>query len=141
MTKRKFIAVCKRVEEGWTITRACQAEGISYRNFRTRVSNNARLQRRLSEAETTRLELRREEAVAAILEAGQKSWMAYAWFLERVFPNSFALRSVARPDSEQDEPEPELPAEVLARHRALMLEQAREDEARQAANRSSELAG
>jgi hypothetical protein len=41
------------------------------------------------------------------------------------------LRNVVRSDpSDEKPPEEELPAEVLARHRALLLEQAREDEAR-----------
>jgi hypothetical protein len=77
----------------------------------------------------------------AIMRAGERgNWVAYAWILERCWPSLFALRNVARADSEQDqESEPELPAELLQRHRALLLELAREDEARQAANKIPEL--
>lgn len=64
------------------------------------------------------------------MAAGQRNWMAHAWWLERSLPHLFALRAVNRPDPTEEKPEPEIPAEVLARHRALMLELAREDEQR-----------
>jgi len=52
-------------------------------------------------------------------------------FWKRALPHLYALRNVVRADPEGDqELEEEIPAEVLARHRALLLEQAREDEAR-----------
>lgn len=66
------------------------------------------------------------------MRAGERgNWAAYAWILERSWPALFALCSVSRVDSEQDEPE--LPAEALQRHRRLLLELAKEDEQRQAA--------
>jgi hypothetical protein len=90
------------------------------------------LQKRLDEAQQTRLNVRREEALQCVLEAGRRgNWQASAWFLERVWPGEFALRSVSRPDLEQDEAQPEIPSEVSQRHRRLMLEQAKEDEQKQ----------
>jgi hypothetical protein len=141
LTIRKFLRICHLVEKGFATSRACQCECVSYCRFRARVQRSRRLQERLKQAEDIRFNLRHEEALESIMLAGQRSWLAHAWWLERNLPHLYALRAVARADSEQDEPEPEIPAEVLARHRALMLEQAREDEARQPANRSSEMAG
>jgi hypothetical protein len=66
------------------------------------------------------------------MEAGERSWMAHAWFLERAVPHMWALRNVVRSDPCDQPAEEEIPAEVLARHHSLLLELAREDEARQA---------
>jgi len=133
LTIRKFLRICHLVEKGWAISRACEAECITYSRFRQRVSQSARLQERLKEAETVRFNFRHEQALESIMAAGERSWMAHAWWLERCLPHLYALRNVNRPDPSDTQPEPEIPAEVLARHRALMLELAREDEARQAA--------
>ena len=132
LTIRKFLRVCRLVEKGWAVTRACEAECVSYAHFRFRVSRSSRLQERLKEAETTRFHLRHEEALASVMAAGERSWMAHAWWLERCLPHLYALRNVNRPDPSDEQLEPEIPAEVLARHRALMLEMAREDEAKRA---------
>jgi len=141
LTVRKFLKICHLVEQGAAITRACEVECISYARFRFRVSNSPRLQERLKEAEKTRFDRRHEEALESIMEAGQRSWMAHAWFLERTLAHLYSQRPFCRPSGDDRPAEEEIPAEVLARHRALLLEQAREAEARQAANRSSELAG
>jgi hypothetical protein len=119
------------VEEGFAVSRACEAESITYSLFRLRVSRSPRLAERLKEAETTRFNLRHEQALESIMAAGERSWLAHAWFLERALPHLYSLRNVARPDPSDEKSEPEIPTEVLARHRALMLELAREDEARE----------
>jgi hypothetical protein len=131
LTIRKFLRICHLVEEGFAISRACEVECISYSRFRFRVARSPRLQERLKEAETVRFNLRHEQALESIMAAGERSWMAHAWWLERCLPHLYALRNVARPDPHQEnELESEIPTEVLARHRALMLELAREDEGR-----------
>ena len=98
------------------------------------------MQERLKEAEATRFALRQEQALESIMVAGERSRMAHAWFLERAVPHMWALRNVARSDPTEHPAEDEIPGEVLAKHRALLLELAREDEARQAANLVPKLA-
>jgi hypothetical protein len=132
LTLRRFVSVCHHIEHGFSIPNACEVEGISYRNFRFRVSQSARLQERLKEAEEVRYNLRQEQALASIMAAGEKSWMAHAWFLERSEPSKWALKTVYRDSPQERQLEEEIPAEVLARHHALMLELAREDEQKQA---------
>jgi hypothetical protein len=83
LTVRKFLKICHLVEKGFAISRACEVECISYSHFRFRVSRNERLQKRLKEAETTRFNLRHEQALESIMAAGERSWMAHAWWLER----------------------------------------------------------
>jgi hypothetical protein len=135
LTVRRFLKVCHNIEAGFSIPRACEAESISYAHFRFRVARSERLQARLKKSEATRLALRHEQALESVMEAGQRSWMAHAWFLERVWPSLYSLRPISR-DSNEDEPaEEEIPSEILAKHRALLLEQAAEDASRQAANR------
>jgi hypothetical protein len=63
------------------------------------VSRSKRLQERLKEAETTRFNRRHEEAIESIMEAGQRSWLAHAWWAERNLPEKYALRNVNRPES------------------------------------------
>jgi hypothetical protein len=130
---RKFLKVCHNIEAGFSIPKACEAESVSYAHFRFRVSRNERLQARLKKAEAVRLALRHEQALESIMAAGDKSWMAHAWFLERVWPSLYSLRPIARDSDEGAPAEEEIPSEVLAKHRALMLQLAKEDEARQAA--------
>jgi hypothetical protein len=133
--------ICHLVEEGFAITRACEVECITYARFRQRVQRSERLQARLKKAEETRFNRRHEDALEAITVAGEKSWMAYAWLLERSLPHLYALRTVHRDFGDAQPAEEEIPAEVMAKHRALMLELAREDEARQAANQVPALPG
>lgn len=90
------------------------------------------MQERLKESETVRFNLRHEQALESIMEAGKRSWLAHAWWAERNLPELYALRTVHRDNVSAEAIDNEIPAEVLARHRALMLELAREDEAKQA---------
>jgi hypothetical protein len=129
LTIRRFLKVCHLVEAGTSIPKACEAECITYSHFRFRVARSARLQQRLKQAEDVRFNLRHEQALESIMAAGERSWMAHAWWCERCLPHLYALRSVNRSDPSEEQPQEQIPAEVLARHRALLLELAREDSA------------
>ena len=135
LTIRKFLRICHLVEKGFATSRACQCECVSYCRFRARVQRSRRLQERLKQAEDIRFNLRHEEALESIMLAGQRSWLAHAWWLERNLPHLYALRAVPRADSEQDDPE--IPAETLRRHRELYLQMAQEDQAKQALQNSA----
>jgi hypothetical protein len=132
LTIRKFLRICHLVEKGFATSRACEVECISYSRLRFRVQRSRRLQERLKEAEDVRFQLRQDQALASIMAAGERSWMAHAWFLERALPHMWALRTVNRPELEKgNEAEPELPAEIIAKHRRLMLELLKEDAEKQ----------
>jgi hypothetical protein len=137
LTIRKFLRICHLVEKGFATSRACEVECISYSRFRFRVQRSRRLHERLKEAEDVRFQLRHDQALASIMAAGERSWMAHAWFLERSAPQLWALKTVQRPELEKESgAEPELPAEVLKRHRDLFLQLAREDAEKQALGNS-----
>jgi hypothetical protein len=58
--------------------------------------------------------------------------MAHAWYLERSAPDRWSLKAnLVRADSEgEDKNQPELPAEIIAKHRELMLQLVKEDAAK-----------
>ena len=86
LTIRKFLRICHLVEQGFAISRACEVECITYSRFRFRVARSTRLQERLRKAEETRFNLRHEQALESIMAAGERSWLAHAWWLERCLP-------------------------------------------------------
>jgi hypothetical protein len=122
LTARVFIRICRHIESGESVADACTKEGVTYRILRLRVAEDVRLLQRLKESERIRSEIRFERACKSIMDHGDESWMAHAWWLERSYPNQFALRTVHRIDAEQQQAEPELPAQILEQHRRLMLE-------------------
>jgi hypothetical protein len=100
---KRFICACRRIELGWSATAAAEAEGFSYRRFRQLCARPS-FERRYRQAEQLRLQRRREEAEETVLAAGEKSWMARAWWLERRFPGEFALRNVQREGQAEQAP-------------------------------------
>jgi len=104
LTLRVFVSICHLVEQGWAITKACESQSVTYSLFRLRCSENPRLEKRIKEAEAVRFQRRHEEAVESVMRAGEKSWMAHAWFLERSAPHLWALKNVTRSESSTDSP-------------------------------------
>jgi hypothetical protein len=131
LTLRVFIRICHLVEAGWAITKACESESITYSLFRLRCSENPRLEQRIKEAEAIRFQRRHEEAVESVMRAGEKSWMAHAWYLERVLPNLYALKNVNRSEAATDQPiGDKIDKSQLRRYSALMEDFRKENEAR-----------
>jgi hypothetical protein len=127
---RRFIGICKLIEAGASTAEACCRALVSYTGFRGHITKKPLYQKRLKKAEAGREQVWRSDALDAIHSAFAKNWPAAMTYLERRYPGEFALRNVSRPDTEQKAIQAEIPAEKLAHHRALMLELAREDEAR-----------
>jgi hypothetical protein len=133
LTLRVFIRICHLVEQGWAITKACESESITYSLFRLRCSENPRLQERIKEAEAIRFQRRHEEAVASVMAADEKSWMAHAWYLERVLPNLYALRNVNRSEAATDQPIGDKIDEDQLRRYSQLIEDFRKENAEKAA--------
>jgi hypothetical protein len=124
LTLRRFIQICRVIEKGTCTSMACKVYQVTYSHFRFRVSRSPRLEQRLKQAEDVRFALRHDFALEAILQAGKKSWMAYAWYLERVLPDRYSLKTVHR-DAGTNAEQPigdAIPAERLAEYGRLMLE-------------------
>jgi hypothetical protein len=129
LTLRRFIQICRVIERGTCTSMACKVYQVTYSHFRFRVSRSPRLEQRLKQAEDVRFALRHDFALEAILQAGKKSWMAYAWYLERVLPERYSLKTVHRDDGDTGgQPIGDaIPAERLAEYGKLMLEMAQEN--------------
>jgi hypothetical protein len=137
LTLKRFVAIIRNIESGASVTTACEAQAVTYQIFRLRCSRSERLEERYQKALRTRDQVRAERALESILQWGAKSWMAHAWYLERSAPDRWSLRpNLTRFDPEAEQSEPELPAEILAHHRRLMLAMLAEGEPKQALGNS-----
>jgi hypothetical protein len=91
----------------------------------------------LAEVEKIRDEVWRDHALEMVKSAMPRNWPAAMCYLERRYPLEFSLRIPASQavNSIEQQPEEPVPAEVLARHRALLLELARQNAAARAKRR------
>jgi hypothetical protein len=96
MDARRFIRICHLIERGSAITHACEQEAVTYRAFRVHVTKNPKYQRRLKEAEEIREHFLKEFHIANISQHSKRNVIASMWWLERRYPNEFALRQVIR---------------------------------------------
>jgi hypothetical protein len=131
LTARRFIKVCKWIEQGESFSEACRLELVHYTGFRRHVRLNPKYQRRLKEAEETREEFLREYHIANIRKHAPRNVLASLWWLERRYPNQFALRSVNRSEGSNDLPVGDkVSEEQLRRYAALMEDFRRENESK-----------
>jgi hypothetical protein len=96
LNARRFIRICHLIERGSSATDACAVELVTYHAFRHHVRQNPKYQRRLKEAEEIREYFLKEFHMANISKHAPKTVVASMWWLERRYPNEFALRSVIR---------------------------------------------
>jgi hypothetical protein len=141
LTEARFRRLLGLIREGHTNSAACRIEGLHYTTWRDHIQQKPEWRALVAEAEKVRDEVWRDHALEMIKSAMPKNWQAAMTYLERKYPNAWALRNFVRPDPSAPTAEEELPAEVLSRHHALMLQLAREDEAKRAASQVPELPG
>src|SRR5260221_12254253 len=121
LTSRRFIRICRWIQQGESASEACRLELVTYQGFRAHVKRNPKYQRRLKEAEETREDFLREFHIANIRKHAPRNLLASLWWLERRFPHQFALRNVNRPEGSTDRPVgKEVDEEQLRRSAALM---------------------
>jgi hypothetical protein len=101
LTPRTFLRIIKLIEAGWSVSDGCRSEGLSYRRFRQLCQNRPNFQKRYEKAIAVRQDLWHDRAISSIMEAGEKSWMAHAWYCERVWPEKYALKTVERTELPQ----------------------------------------
>jgi hypothetical protein len=98
LTARRFVGICKLIESGLSTTEACRRALVSYAGFRGHVARKPSYQKRIRKAEAIRDQVWRSDAIDAVRSAFGKNWASAMTFLERRYPNEFALRVVNRPD-------------------------------------------
>jgi hypothetical protein len=131
LTSRRFVRICRHIELGESISESCRLELVCYRSFRLHVSRNAKYQRRLKQAEETREEFLREYHIANVRKHAPRNVLASLWWLERRFPNQFALKPVHRSEGSSAQPiGDKIDESQLRRYAELMAEFKRENEAK-----------
>jgi hypothetical protein len=96
LNARRFIRICHHIERGESASEACRRELVTYRNFRLHVSRHQKYQMRLREAEEIREHFLREFHIANITKHSERNVAASMFWLERRYPNEFALKAVSR---------------------------------------------
>jgi hypothetical protein len=104
LTPKRFIRICRWIEQGESASEACRLELVTYQGFRQHVKRNPKYQRRLKEAEETREEFLREYHIANIRKHAPRNVLASLWWLERRYPNEFALKPVHRSEALSERP-------------------------------------
>jgi hypothetical protein len=84
------------IREGHTNSAACRIEGIEYATWRFHIQHKPEWRTELAEAEKIRDEVWRDYALEMVKSAMPRNWQAAMTYLERRFPNEFALRTVIR---------------------------------------------
>jgi hypothetical protein len=131
LTARRFIKVCKWIEQGESFSEACRLELVHYTGFRRHVRLNPKYQCRHKEAEETREEFLREYHIANIRKHAPRNVLASLWWLERRYPSQFALRNVHRGEGSADQLVGDrIPEEQLRRYAGLINQFQRENEAK-----------
>jgi hypothetical protein len=128
---RRFVRICRHIEQGESISEACRLELVHYTGFRRHVKRNPKYQRRLKQAEETREEFLREFHIANIRKHAPRNVLASLWWLERRYPNQFALKPVHRSEGSSEQPIGDrIDESQLRRYSELMAEFKRENEAK-----------
>jgi hypothetical protein len=142
LTARRFIRICRWIEQGESFSEACRLELVSYRSFRLHVSRNERYQQRLKRAEAAREDYLREFHIQNVRKHAPRNVLASLWWLERRFPNQFALKPVHRSEGSSEQPIGDKISEAdLRRYTELIAEFKRENEAKTPSLPASETTG
>jgi hypothetical protein len=102
LTPKRFLRICRWIERGESASEACRRELVTYQGFRRHVSRNPKYQRRLKEAEEIREHFLREFHIANITKHAAKNVAASMFWLERRYPNEFALKAVNRDSGDME---------------------------------------
>jgi hypothetical protein len=133
LTAKRFVRICKLIEQGASAVDACRHELVTYAGFRKHIQRHPSYGRRLKQAEAVRESFLKEFHINNLTKHAPRSVLASLWYLERRFPAEFALRAVHRDQALTEKPiGTEISAEQLTKYGALMLGFAKQEEARAA---------
>lgn len=104
LTEARFARMLQLIREGNTNTAVCRIERIDYSTWRDHIVQKPEWRSRLAEAEKIRDEVWRDHALEMVKSAIPKNWVAAMTYLERKYPNEFALRTLNRNLNSTDQP-------------------------------------
>jgi hypothetical protein len=101
LTPKRFVRICQLIEQGESASEACRQQLVTYARFRFHVQRNEKYQRRLRQAEEVREKFLFEFHMANVKKHAPKNVISSLWWLERRYPERFALRSVHRVEGQE----------------------------------------
>lgn len=136
LTEARFRRMLGLIREGNTNVAACRIEGIHYVTWRDHIQHKPEWRAELAEAEKVRDEVWRDHALEMVKSAMPRNWVAAMTYLERKYPNEFALRTVNRNLNSTEAPiGDQVPESRLLEYSKQMAEFARANEPRTEAPR------
>jgi hypothetical protein len=96
LTEARFNRILAHIRKGLTIVSAVSIESITYDCWRKRLRQSPEWQKLVDEAEETREEIWRCEALECVRAAFGKNWQSAMCFLERRWPDRYSSRAVNR---------------------------------------------
>jgi hypothetical protein len=96
LTEARFRRMLQLIRDGNTNSAVCRIEGVDYATWRFHIQHKPEWRAELAEAEKVRDEVWRDHALEMVKSAMPKNWQAAMTYLERKYPNEFALRTVIR---------------------------------------------
>jgi len=127
LTPRRFIRICRWIEQGESASEACRLELVTYQAFRQHVKRDPKYQRRLKQAEEQREIFLREYHIANIRKHASRNVLASLWWLERRYPNEFAFKPVHRSEGLSERPIGDRISEDQLRRYSELMEQFRKE--------------
>lgn len=121
LTEARFRRMLALIRDGNTNSAACRIEGISYITWRFHIQQKQHWRAEVAEAEKVRDEIWRDHALEMVKSAMPKNWVAAMTYLERKYPNEFALRTVNRNLNSTDQPVGDKIDEARLRHYAELM--------------------
>ena len=82
--------ICNHIRVGCTARDACQLSGITETSFYEWKKKKPEFVESIKRAEI----LNKKRAIALIQKAGEETWQANAWFLERRYPNEYGKQRI-----------------------------------------------
>lgn len=125
LTPKRFIRICRWIEQGESVVASCRYESITYTGFRKHVHRNPAYARRLKEAEATRDDFLREFHIENVRKHAPRNLLASLWWLERRFPGDYALRKVDREGTADPLIGEKISEEDVIRYAKVMAEEAK----------------
>ncbi len=101
--KEKVMQVAEAIKNLKGCVAGCKEAGVPYQTFRDWVNKYPELSEIIKKAKDIFEEKGKEYAVLSVFNSMNKSWQAGAWWLERRFPNEFALTQKNQNKNENNE--------------------------------------
>jgi hypothetical protein len=134
LTEARFRRMIVLIRDGNTNSAACRIEGITYTTWREHIQQKPHWRAELAEAEKIRDEIWRDHALEMVKNAMPRHWVAAITYLERRYPNEFALRTVNRNLNSTDQPIGDQVSEDQLRKYSELMDQFRKENEAKAAS-------